>query len=564
MPAWRIGQVLNDRYKLRERLQNPLGSAGGQSEVWRAWDQETDEEVAIKRVRWDYAEDAAFVARVRKENEFLLHVHQDERARNYSDHVVKLRHIENIEGKEFYVLEWLGDRTARDVLEDANLNGQPIDLEEVNRIAEGLLKGAAAAHVSDVLHRDIKPGNVSAGKTKKLFDFGSARNLKRQRNVGTPVGRHPGTDVYMSPEQQAGVADLTAESDVFSIGLVLFQLLSAPYFRHNPNEAVRASLARIAIEKKRAAVSDYNNELPRALDDVIRKATEQRPERRYKNAVEMLEAWTKAWLVSVAPAATPDPGTPAMPEAVPLLQSERAKGDERPSRPDSRRRQRRILIASGSSLVVLGLLMLWLFRGSHFELKDEPFAKPSAAIQPDTATKTAPIDSLRGPPDQESTKSPTGANKTGGVASSESPKSGLVPGNKSTSSPQVPPRRDLSTPKQTISTVAADSGPDERKIQPKGVSDATPSRDTEPTQPVRPPRNIRILVHFPAQLRDPLPVIDNKPAALLRRGLVSLEFEHPDDGRPHSFALQVNYGVQQRCFLPSIVLREGIPIEACK
>jgi eukaryotic-like serine/threonine-protein kinase len=178
-------------------------------------------------------------------------------------------------------MEYLKGRDLRHYAQVPNLLPVAVVLRIGARVADAL----AHAHAQGIVHRDIKPANVMAdltGDSVKVTDFGIARIADASR---TRTGMVLGTPSFMSPEQMAG-GDVDGRSDVYSLGAMLFQLLSG----HLPFEAdsMHALMTQIANEPA-PDVRVWRPELPEALANVVSLALQKRPEVRYAGAAQLAD-----------------------------------------------------------------------------------------------------------------------------------------------------------------------------------------------------------------------------------------------------------------------------------
>lgn len=257
-----------------------LIAAGGQGRVYRGRDRRLYREVAIKVLSSDRLRDPAARRRLKSEAQVLSRLNHPNVARVY-DFVTQ-------DGRDFMVMEYVPGATLREVLA-----GGPLPAAEVLRLGSQLARGLAAAHEAYVVHCDIKPGNIkitSSGELK-ILDFGLARlmpaaavldNASRTESDAAIVGTVP----YMSPEGLRGETT-DRRIDIFSAGVVLYEMATGfPAFPQR-------NLARLVEAIQHAepeAPSAVNPHLPLALEDVIVKAMQKDPDRRYQRALEMAES----------------------------------------------------------------------------------------------------------------------------------------------------------------------------------------------------------------------------------------------------------------------------------
>jgi eukaryotic-like serine/threonine-protein kinase len=250
-----INSYLKTGYCLGQyEIVSELG-AGGMGEVWRAWDTLLHREVAIKVLRTEHARDA----------ERMRRFEQEARAAGMLNHsnIVVVHAIGNERGSPYLVTELLDGETLKQHLERER---PPVRraIEYAIQIARGL----AAAHDKNIVHRDLKPENIFVTKDSriKILDFGLAKLLQPPAHMDgkTRSGMILGTVGYMSPEQAMGLpAD--ARSDIFSFGLVLYELLTGKQALGNPRE-----------------IPDYP-----VLEKIFLRCTEKRAEDRFRSTRDL-------------------------------------------------------------------------------------------------------------------------------------------------------------------------------------------------------------------------------------------------------------------------------------
>ena len=200
----------------------------------------------------------------------------------------------------FLATEWVDGESLRDRLK----RSKPLPLEEALRISEDILRGLAYAHTKGVIHRDIKPANIllSTDGQAKIADFGIARPVD---STLTAVGSMLGTPNYMSPEQ-VKCADVTARSDLFSVGVVMYELLCGvkPF-----SAADVSSILRNVVEKVPPLASDVNKEVPEPIAQFVARLFAKNPEDRIATAMQALGE-LQALRRGVSPGSSPEVVTP--------------------------------------------------------------------------------------------------------------------------------------------------------------------------------------------------------------------------------------------------------------
>jgi eukaryotic-like serine/threonine-protein kinase len=252
----RVGQVLNGRYRLVELL-----GEGGMATIYRGQDAQLGREVAVKVLRAEYGRDAAFVARFRQEA-------QSAAALNHPN-VVNVHDFGMEATDPFIVMELVEGGDLGDVLREQGAL-QPI---AAARIAQQMADALDAAHAQGIVHRDIKPTNVliTRGGRVKVADFGIARAFSEAQL--TMPGTTLGSVHYFSPEQARGELVTTA-SDVYSLGLVLFEMLTGRR-AWTGDSAGAVAVARLAGDPPTA--SSVRPGVPPALDGIVRAALSRAP-----------------------------------------------------------------------------------------------------------------------------------------------------------------------------------------------------------------------------------------------------------------------------------------------
>ncbi|MBX3272974.1 MAG: serine/threonine protein kinase [Sandaracinaceae bacterium] len=292
-------EVVAGRYRLEAKL-----GEGGMAEVWRARDLALQRAVALKRLttRLDTESAAASIARFRREAALVASVRHP--------NVVEVLDFGTDEGERpFIVLELL----EGEPLERRLGRAPALGLDEVIAIAAQILDGLEAVHAAGIVHRDLKPANVflvphEAGVRAKLLDFGVSRATAdaggRRSVLTTTQGRVIGTPEYMSPEQARGWSDVDARADLYSVGAILYEILTGtlPYDAEGFGDLI------VAIALGGAPrVCALRPELGEPLSDVIARAMAVDRAERFPSAAAMRDALRAA--VSGADAGTL-PATP--------------------------------------------------------------------------------------------------------------------------------------------------------------------------------------------------------------------------------------------------------------
>ncbi len=290
--------VFGGRYELHRRL-----ARGGMAEVFLARDQLLDRPVAVKVLFQEFAADPSFVERFRREAQA---------AANLSHPNIVGVYDWGREGSTYYiVMEYVEGRSLSDVIR----NEGPLSPSRVAEIASDVAAALGFAHKGDVVHRDMKSGNVIVSPTGqvKVADFGIATAISGGAQAGlTQTGAVMGTATYFSPEQAQG-KPLDGRSDLYSLGVVMYEMLTGrpPFAGDNP-----VSIAYKHVQEMPEPIAALRPGVPMALQAITAKLLNKDPELRYPTAADLqadlrrFQAGTSA-LAPAAPAAPPAPATPA-------------------------------------------------------------------------------------------------------------------------------------------------------------------------------------------------------------------------------------------------------------
>jgi eukaryotic-like serine/threonine-protein kinase len=261
--------LINTLFDGRYRIVRKLGS-GGMANVYLAEDQELGRRVAIKILNEKHAGDEQFVERFRREAKNAAALSHP--------NIVSIYDRGEAEGTYYIAMEFLDGRTLKELI----LARGPAPIGISIEYARQILAALRIAHRSGLVHRDIKPHNVlvdDEGRVK-VTDFGIARAGPSQM---TEAGSIIGTAQYLSPEQAQG-APVSQASDLYSVGIVLYELLTGrvPFTGETPVEIAMKHLSKVPPPPSR-----LRPEVPRDLDLVVMRALAKDPEDRYATAEEM-------------------------------------------------------------------------------------------------------------------------------------------------------------------------------------------------------------------------------------------------------------------------------------
>jgi serine/threonine protein kinase len=261
--------------------------AGGIGEVWKARDRRLNRVVALK-----------FLSLVRPGSTPPQDLLREARAASALNHpnIITVFDVGENEGRPFLAMEFVEGETLR-----ARLKRLPFPLDEALDIATQVAEGLAAAHHHGIVHRDLKPENIllRVDGYVKLLDFGLAKILPwGEKSTAeysptsgiTESGAIVGTLTYMSPEQ-ARALPVSPASDVFSFGIILYEMLTSehPFRADTPMDTVSAILTRTPVSASTRAPS-----VPRELSEICARALAKEPGQRYSSAVELQEHLKRA------------------------------------------------------------------------------------------------------------------------------------------------------------------------------------------------------------------------------------------------------------------------------
>jgi serine/threonine protein kinase len=331
MPATQTfsNQTLGHYQILRE------AGRGGMSMVYEAEDTRIGRRVALKVLSAPLSlapeQRAAMIARLKREARAI--------ARLSHPNIVTIFDIGEEDGQHFIVMEFLEGQTLRERIAEG-----PLPLAETSAILDGVASGLDAVHEAGIIHRDIKPSNVMLlpGGAVKLMDFGVARG--HEDTLVTQAGSIVGSPTYMAPEQTQGEESSVA-TDLWSLGVTLYEMLAGkpPFVGEN----VPRILFQVAHERPPA--------LPQAtpaVRDVLNRALEKKPGRRYESARQLADAFRAALPASAVP--------PAI-----LTRAQRVPTAPRPARVRSSSTRRPVFWG-------LGLLLLALLAALPLALRHAP------------------------------------------------------------------------------------------------------------------------------------------------------------------------------------------------
>jgi len=273
----RLGEALASRYKIEREL-----GQGGMAKVFLAHDLKYERAVAVKVLRPDVGADVG-AARFLREIQIAARLHHP--------HILPLYDSDQADGLLYYVMPYIEGETLRQRL----LRERQLPVPESLQIAREVADALSYAHSCNVVHRDIKPANILLDSGHALVaDFGVARAIGGGQ---TSSGHVIGTPAYMSPEQVDGSEYLDGRSDIYSLGAVLFEMLTGESpFRGSTVTAIIANRLTSPAPSARA----FRELVPEAVDSAVKKAMANLPADRFTSATQFAEAIGTAATTAIA------------------------------------------------------------------------------------------------------------------------------------------------------------------------------------------------------------------------------------------------------------------------
>ena len=260
------GTKINDRYQIIKTL-----GEGGMANVYLAHDTYLDRNVAVKVLRGDLANDEKFVRRFQREALSATSLSHP--------NIVEIYDVGEDDGQYYIVMEYVDGKTLKQVLKQRG----HLSVTEVIDIMLQVTDGMAHAHDAYIIHRDIKPQNIMilSNGMIKITDFGVAIALNSTQL--TQTNSVMGTVHYIPPEQANGKGS-TIRSDIYSMGIMMYELLTG-FLPYKGDNAVEIALKH--LREPLPSVRKFDSSIPQSIENVIIKATAKNPKNRYKDAREM-------------------------------------------------------------------------------------------------------------------------------------------------------------------------------------------------------------------------------------------------------------------------------------
>ena len=333
------GMLLNSRYQLLERL-----GSGGMADVFRARDTMLERYVAIKVLHEDYSNNSAFQERFRQEARSAANLSHP--------NIVTVHDFGLDHGQLFIVMEHVPGKDLKTILRQRGR----YTIEEAIPLIVQACAGIGYAHRAGLVHCDVKPHNmlVTPDGRLKVTDFGIARALSTIQ-PDERVDVVWGSPQYFSPEQAAGEA-LSPASDVYSLGVVLYEMLAGalPF-----NAPTSGELARLHQEMQPIPLNEYIPDIPSALEEIVMKVLSKEPSARYRTADQLGRVLLR---FGAQRDTTSAPALSLTPETVPVYQAAGSvyKKPE-PAAPPVDIDWVSVGLGLLATIAVLGLIPFWMY-----------------------------------------------------------------------------------------------------------------------------------------------------------------------------------------------------------
>jgi eukaryotic-like serine/threonine-protein kinase len=281
-----VGQVLAGKYRIDDKIDE-----GGMGCVYRATHVLMEKVIAVKVLHPALAADDKIVARFTREAKAASRI-----SHPHAINVTDFGESEN--GVVYLVMEYLRGRTLKDIVR----SGGPMTLERAVEIVRQVSGALDAAHAEGVVHRDLKSDNImldeaTGGDWAKVLDFGIAKIQQTERSVHetdpglTAPNLIIGTPQYMSPEQCSQASDIDARSDIYSFGVIIYEMLAGhvPFSGDSPTGIMMKHM-----QEPPPPILDERPDLPEEVGRVVARALAKRPEERFQSAGELAAALAEA------------------------------------------------------------------------------------------------------------------------------------------------------------------------------------------------------------------------------------------------------------------------------
>ena len=267
----KLQDALGDLYEVRELI-----GRGGFGAVYSVWDSRLKRDVAVKALRHDLFPTPSLVQRFQREAESV--------AKLRHPNIVPIYSIGDAEDFAYFIMPKIEGETLSTALQD----GPPMSLREAHRIFRELAGALVAAHRAGIVHRDLKPENIFLEGPERralLMDFGIAKSIDTEESKLTGTGMIVGTPHYMSPEQAAGDRHLDHRSDIYSLGVVAYQLFAG---RTPFEETTAQKLIVERLTKMPEELASVSPAVPIEISDAVMRCLATEPDARWNSVTNLI------------------------------------------------------------------------------------------------------------------------------------------------------------------------------------------------------------------------------------------------------------------------------------
>lgn len=257
------------------RIEHLLGQ-GGMATVYYALDVKLNRHVAIKFIDKRFKNNPVYASRFVNEARMM--------AKWRHDNIIQIYYADDTQGYSYYAMEYVDGDDLSKVMSLYQEQGELMPIDDVIRIGKAIASGLDYAHRQGIIHRDIKPSNILIAKDGRVLlgDFGMALDV-RDGSMGNIFG----TPHYISPEQARRSADAVPQSDLYSLGVILYEILTGAVPFNDPSPA---SIALQHISEQPPSPRSINPELSAEVEKVLLKALEKDPKSRYQTGAKLMAA----------------------------------------------------------------------------------------------------------------------------------------------------------------------------------------------------------------------------------------------------------------------------------
>lgn len=283
------------------RVERLIGQ-GGMATVYLGQDVKLQRPVAIKVIDKRYKNDPAYTSRFIKEARMM--------AKWRHQNLIQIYYADEEKGYSYYVMEYVDGNDLSTVMEMYAEEGELMPIADVLRIGNAVAGALDYAHSQGVIHRDVKPSNVLIANDGRVLvgDFGMAMEVS-----DGSMGNIFGTPHYISPEQARRSADAVPQSDLYSLGVILYEILTGAVPFNDPSPA---SIALQHISQPPPSLRSINPEISPAVEAVVLKALDKNPKNRYQTGAQLMSALDEAFQAANS---SPKIPLPPLPVGVPTV-----------------------------------------------------------------------------------------------------------------------------------------------------------------------------------------------------------------------------------------------------